>query len=172
MFHVSPLPLVYIFFVDPSLPIGRRKEIDSVMKKARGSNNGTGDYWDKKLLDIEEKDPNRWRHSGFKKMYLEDEDSSPDSDTGRARVRERERERVPPRSELPPHRRPRSPARSPPRDMRRRSPDIPPMRRRSPPPQMMDKRSAAPPGAMRGQRRPPSPPPKVIKQQRNHTYCD
>lgn len=64
------------FFLDPSLPIGRRKEIDNVMKKARAN---TNDYWDKKLLEVEEKDPNRWRHTGYKKMYIEGESSS-DSD--------------------------------------------------------------------------------------------
>lgn len=63
-------------FSDPSLPIGRRKEIDNVMKKARAN---TNDYWDKKLLEVEEKDPNRWRHTGYKKMYIEGESSS-DSD--------------------------------------------------------------------------------------------
>lgn len=58
------------------MPIGRRKEIDNVMKKARAN---TNDYWDKKLLEVEEKDPNRWRHTGYKKMYIEGESSS-DSD--------------------------------------------------------------------------------------------
>ncbi|XP_055307539.1 serine/arginine repetitive matrix protein 1 isoform X1 [Sitodiplosis mosellana] len=58
---------------DPSLPMGRRKEIDNVMKKARAN---TNDYWDKKLLEVEEKDPNRWRHTGYKKMYIEGESSS------------------------------------------------------------------------------------------------
>lgn len=61
------------FYSDPSLTIGRRKEIDNVMKKARAN---TNDYWDKKLLEVEEKDPNRWRHTGFKKMYIEEESSS------------------------------------------------------------------------------------------------
>lgn len=42
------------------------------MKKARA---GTNDYWDKKLLEVEEKDPNRWRHTGFKKMYIEGDES-------------------------------------------------------------------------------------------------
>lgn len=46
------------------------------MKKARAN---TNDYWDKKLLEVEEKDPNRWRHTGYKKMYIEGESSS-DSD--------------------------------------------------------------------------------------------
>lgn len=43
---------------DPSEPAGRRREIDNVMKKARASPNANG-YWDKKLLEVEEKDPNR-----------------------------------------------------------------------------------------------------------------
>lgn len=44
---------------DPSLPAGRRREIDTVMKKARSSPNSNG-YWDKKLLEVEAKDPNRY----------------------------------------------------------------------------------------------------------------
>jgi len=51
---ISPLNLA-----DPSLPAGKRREIDNVMKKARA--NTTNDYWDKKLIEAEEKDPNRWR---------------------------------------------------------------------------------------------------------------
>uniref|UniRef100_A0A1B0A390 Uncharacterized protein n=1 Tax=Glossina pallidipes TaxID=7398 RepID=A0A1B0A390_GLOPL len=62
---------------DPSLPAGKRREIDNVMKKARAN---TNDYWDKKLLEVEEKDPNRWRHTGYKKMYIEGETSSCESD--------------------------------------------------------------------------------------------
>ncbi|VVD05552.1 unnamed protein product [Leptidea sinapis] len=42
--------------VDPSNPAGRRKEIDNVMKRARQSSPGS---WDRKLLQVEEKDPNR-----------------------------------------------------------------------------------------------------------------
>lgn len=42
------------------------------MKKARRDPN---DYWDKKLLEVEERDPNRWHHSGYKKLYVEDERS-------------------------------------------------------------------------------------------------
>lgn len=53
---------------DPSHPAGKRKEIDNVMKKARLA--PTNEYWDKKLLEAEEKDPGRWRHSGYKKMYV------------------------------------------------------------------------------------------------------
>ncbi|XP_017839758.1 serine/arginine repetitive matrix protein 1 isoform X2 [Drosophila busckii] len=48
------------------------------MKKARA--NTTNDYWDKKLIEAEEKDPNRWRHTGYKKMYIQGESSSGDSD--------------------------------------------------------------------------------------------
>ncbi|KAH8401518.1 hypothetical protein KR009_006075 [Drosophila setifemur] len=63
---------------DPSLPAGKRREIDNVMKKARA--NTTNDYWDKKLIEAEEKDPNRWRHTGYKKMYIQGESSSGESD--------------------------------------------------------------------------------------------
>lgn len=59
---------------DPSLAAGKRKEIDNVMKKARATS--TNVYWDKKLLEAEEKDPNRWRHTGYKKMYIEGDSSS------------------------------------------------------------------------------------------------
>lgn len=38
------------------------------MKKARQQ--PANEYWDKKLLEAEEKDPNRWKHSGYKKMYV------------------------------------------------------------------------------------------------------
>lgn len=48
-------------FTDPSLPAGRRKEIDNVMKKARANTSPTsGAFWDKKLLEVEAKDPNRY----------------------------------------------------------------------------------------------------------------
>lgn len=59
------------------MPAGKRREIDNVMKKARAN---TNDYWDKKLLEMEEKDPNRWRHTGYKKMYIEGELSSGESE--------------------------------------------------------------------------------------------
>ncbi|XP_044735269.1 serine/arginine repetitive matrix protein 1 isoform X2 [Chrysoperla carnea] len=61
---------------DPSEPAGRRREIDNVMKKARASPNANG-YWDKKLLEVEEKDPNRWRHTGYKALYIEGSSPSP-----------------------------------------------------------------------------------------------
>lgn len=56
-------------FPDPSHPAGKRKEIDNVMKKARQQ--PANEYWDKKLLEAEEKDPNRWKHTGYKKMVYE-----------------------------------------------------------------------------------------------------
>lgn len=49
----------------------RRKEIDNVMKKARKEGTVQSQYWNKKLLEVEEKDPNRWRHSGYKELYGE-----------------------------------------------------------------------------------------------------
>lgn len=55
-------------FTDPSHPAGKRKEIDNVMKKARQQ--PANEYWDKKLLEAEEKDPGRWKHTGYKKMYV------------------------------------------------------------------------------------------------------
>lgn len=45
----------------------KRKELDNVMRKAREFQSN---YWNKKLLEVEEKDPNRWRHTGFKEMYI------------------------------------------------------------------------------------------------------
>ncbi|XP_055705288.1 serine/arginine repetitive matrix protein 1 isoform X2 [Phlebotomus papatasi] len=165
---------------DPSLAAGKRKEIDNVMKKARAS---TGEYWDKKLLEVEEKDPNRWRHSGYKKLYIEGESSSEDSDavpeyrgyssrqrSSRSRSRGR---RSPPRSPDPRRRTPRSPEI---RGKRPRSPVDPPMRRRSPrsprsPPRspMHDMRRRSPmmqkskAQMMARSKRPPSPPPKPTR---------
>lgn len=50
----------YVGILDPSLPAGRRREIDNVMKKARAQTSPTsGAFWDKKLLEVEAKDPNR-----------------------------------------------------------------------------------------------------------------
>ncbi|XP_055641342.1 serine/arginine repetitive matrix protein 1 [Toxorhynchites rutilus septentrionalis] len=140
---------------DPSHPAGKRKEIDNVMRKARAFPNET---WDKKLLEVEEKDPNRWRHTGFKKMYIEDDPSSSDSERGgrfgNGPPPRRTRSRSP-RSPPPRHRR--SP--SPPMRKRRPlpvSPSPPPMRRRPssispPPPEPMLKR------------RPRSPPPRMMR---------
>uniref|UniRef100_A0A1B6DTE6 Uncharacterized protein n=1 Tax=Clastoptera arizonana TaxID=38151 RepID=A0A1B6DTE6_9HEMI len=47
----------------------KRRELDNVMKKARREGPDKSGYWNKKLLEVEEKDPNRWRHSGFKELY-------------------------------------------------------------------------------------------------------
>lgn len=140
--------LCYPPLPDPSLPMGRRKEIDSVMKKARAN---SGDYWDKKLLDIEEKDPNRWRHTGFKKMYIEG-DSSPE--VGPNVVPEHYRGDAPRRNAAP------SPP--PPGRMRERDRIPPPPRRRSPrsPPRDLRRERGRSPGGP-SSRRPPSPPPKV-----------
>lgn len=74
--HMDRQPTV-TRITDPSLPAGKRREIDNVMKKARAN---TNDYWDKKLLEVEEKDPNRWRHTGYKKMYIQGESSSGESE--------------------------------------------------------------------------------------------
>ncbi|XP_058118886.1 serine/arginine repetitive matrix protein 1 [Anopheles coustani] len=140
---------------DPSNPAGKRKEIDNVMKKARAFPNET---WDKKLLEAEEKDPNRWRHTGYKKMYIEDDPSSSDSDHGGrgglgGRYGNGRRSRSP-RSPRPSHRR--SPSPLPPMRKRHISPPSPgPMRRRSPSPAMMGRK----PPPMEPKRRPRSPSP-------------
>lgn len=142
--------------VDPSHPAGKRKEIDMVMKKARAFPNET---WDKKLLEVEEKDPNRWRHTGYKKLYIEDDPSSSDSDRGPGgaggRYGNGRRSRSP-RSPRPPHRRSPSPMLA----MRKRhmSPHSPvPMRRRSPSPSPISRKP--PPPELK--RRPRSPSPRM-----------
>nr|CAI5844300.1 unnamed protein product [Callosobruchus analis] len=124
------------------------------MKKARAQKSPTsGAFWDKKLLEVEAKDPNRWRHSGYKSLYM-DGSRSP---SPRSRSRSRSRTRSP----LPPRRSPRSP---PPM---RRSPRSPPYRARSP-------RSPPPRRTSRGRRsssarRPPSPaPPTTVHPHQGH----
>ncbi|XP_050069133.1 serine/arginine repetitive matrix protein 1 [Anopheles maculipalpis] len=168
---------------DPSHPAGKRKEIDNVMKKARAFPNET---WDKKLLEVEEKDPNRWRHTGYKKLYIEDDPSSSDSDRppggggGGGRYGNGRRSRSP-RSPRPVHRRSPSPMAamrkrhmSPlsPVPMRRRSPSPSPINRKPPPPELKRRprspsprmRRKSPMGMMRrpmspnDMRRRPSPP--------------
>ncbi|XP_045460058.1 serine/arginine repetitive matrix protein 2-like isoform X2 [Harmonia axyridis] len=125
------------------------------MKKARAraASPTSNAYWDKKLLEVEAKDPNRWRHSGYKSLYI---DGSPSSQGRRSQSRSpspaaagaRRSSRSPivrstmgrrspasrrsPRSPVARGRSPRSPA------PRRRSPASPPSRRspvsrRSPP---------------------------------------
>ncbi|XP_068909132.1 serine/arginine repetitive matrix protein 1 isoform X1 [Tenebrio molitor] len=145
----------------PSLPAGRRREIDTVMKKARASPNSNA-YWDKKLLEVEAKDPNRWRHSGYKSLYM-DGSSSPSSGR-RSRSRSATGRRSPPRRSPVGRRSPRSP-------VGRRSPRSPPPRRspvgrRSPPrrsPLAYSRspvgRRSPPPAARSRPARPRSPPP-------------
>ncbi|CAG7786139.1 unnamed protein product [Allacma fusca] len=51
---------------------GNRKrlvELDRVVKRAREERSS---YWNKRVLEAEEKDPNRWGHSGFKELYRRD----------------------------------------------------------------------------------------------------
>jgi hypothetical protein len=38
----------------------KRRELDKVMKKARRDGPMQSSYWNKKLLEVEEKDPNRY----------------------------------------------------------------------------------------------------------------
>ncbi|XP_037952906.1 serine/arginine repetitive matrix protein 1 isoform X2 [Teleopsis dalmanni] len=100
------------------------------MKKARAN---TNDYWDKKLIEAEEKDPNRWRHTGYKKMYIQGESSSGESDR---EVNYRFNSTGGPSGGPPPGSgrfgRSRSP-RSRSRSRMHKSPVSPPMRRRTPP---------------------------------------
>ncbi|XP_056633792.1 serine/arginine repetitive matrix protein 1 isoform X1 [Diorhabda sublineata] len=139
-----------IRITDPSLPAGRRREIDNVMKKARAQKSpNSGVFWDKKLLEVEAKDPNRWRHSGYKSLYI-DGSSSPSSNGRRSRSRSPLRHsssptpggrRTPSMRRASPAvyggrsaRSPRSPRSPPPRSARSRSrSSSPPTRRRSPP---------------------------------------
>ncbi|XP_073847362.1 uncharacterized protein isoform X1 [Musca autumnalis] len=162
---------------DPSLPAGKRREIDNVMKKARAN---TNDYWDKKLLEVEEKDPNRWRHTGYKKMYIQGESSSGESDREGGPGGERgggsgagngyrgyNSSGGPPQSipgrygRSPRSRSPRSRSRS---RLRKTPPQSPPMRRRSPPPprdmERISRNRVSPPSSMDGRDRgrPRSPP--------------
>ncbi|XP_034248935.1 serine/arginine repetitive matrix protein 1-like [Thrips palmi] len=71
----------------------KRNELNNVMRKARQDNSKPSIYWNKKLLEAEEKDPNRWRHSGYKELYA---DGSPSN--RRSRSRSRSRSHVRPRS--------------------------------------------------------------------------
>ncbi|XP_014212702.1 serine/arginine repetitive matrix protein 1 [Copidosoma floridanum] len=73
---------------------GKRKEFDNVMKKARESQSN---YWNKKLLEVEEKDPNRWRHSGYKEMYI----GSAASGDNRSQIRSPKHRSFRPRSPRP-----------------------------------------------------------------------
>jgi hypothetical protein len=139
------------------------------MKKARArQTNNTNDYWDKKLLEVEEKDPNRWRHTGYKKLYIHNGESSSESENDREKFRynggpssrkspmaRKSRSRSPIMRKMSP--RPRSPVDRRPRP-RPKSPEI--QRRRSPPMNNMMKHRLGNDNRMG--KRPPSPPPKVI----------
>ncbi|XP_053671982.1 serine/arginine repetitive matrix protein 2 [Anopheles nili] len=126
------------------------------MKKARAFPNET---WDKKLLEVEEKDPNRWRHTGYKKLYIEDDPSSSDSDRGPGGGRYGNgggRRSRSPRSPRPTHRR--SPSPLPPMRKRHISPHSPiGMRRRSPSPSPVVRKPPPP----EPKRRPRSPSPRM-----------
>lgn len=138
--------------------VGKRKEIVNVMRKARDNPN---DYWDKKLLEVEERgifyqkfvclifiksifpDPGRWRHSGFKKLYVEGEGPSRSSSRSRS-PRPRRISPSPRTRRVSPSPRPRSP----PPNMRVRKPLPPPPKRRistSPPPKRPAYRPPSPP---------------------------
>ncbi|CAD1476622.1 unnamed protein product, partial [Heterotrigona itama] len=86
---------------------GKRRELDSVMRKARESQSS---YWNKKLLEVEERDPNRWRHSGYKELYVGGTTSGEPS-RGHPRSPRSPRPRSPhiPRPRSPRTRSPRSP---------------------------------------------------------------
>lgn len=135
---------------DPSHPAGKRKEIDNVMKKARQQ--PTNEYWDKKLLEAEEKDPNRWKHTGYRKMYIPHGNSERKS-------RSRSPMRKTPLSEPQPRGGPRHIPQSPVRRRISRTPER--HKPRSPPPRYNPREMVKPKEVYRGAKRPVSPPPKV-----------
>ncbi|XP_027843861.2 serine/arginine repetitive matrix protein 1 isoform X1 [Aphis gossypii] len=45
-----------------------RRELENVVKRAR-KDRDQSQYWINKVLEAEEKDPNRWKHSGYKELY-------------------------------------------------------------------------------------------------------
>ncbi|XP_024082986.1 serine/arginine repetitive matrix protein 2 isoform X2 [Cimex lectularius] len=106
-------------------PRHREREIDSVMKKARSQRSGSqSTYWNKKLLEAEEKDPNRWRHSGYKELYHGEKRTSRSQSGTDSLSKSKSRSRSVSsgksivKSRLSPRHRPRSPR----RDSRARSP--------------------------------------------------
>ncbi|XP_043220526.1 serine/arginine-rich splicing factor 4-like [Amphibalanus amphitrite] len=66
----------------------RRPELDSAMRRARRDGQQSM-YWTKKLLDFEERDPDRWGHSGFRELYM---DSAPGAASTARPDRSRERQ--------------------------------------------------------------------------------
>jgi NF-kappa-B-activating protein len=117
------------------------------MKKARQA--PPNEYWDKKLLEAEEKDPGRWKHSGYKKMYV----------NGVRKSRSRSPMRKTPVS---PHRGARNFPQSPIRRRMSRTPER--YKPRSPPPARYPREMVKPKEIYRPVKgRPVSPPPKVRK---------
>lgn len=49
----------------------KKSELDRVVKRAREDDRASS-FWNKKILEEEEKDPERWGHSGFKELYRKD----------------------------------------------------------------------------------------------------
>lgn len=47
--------------------LNKHKELNNVVRKAREFQSN---YWNQKILEVEEKNPHRWRHSGYKEMYV------------------------------------------------------------------------------------------------------
>ncbi|XP_015524056.1 serine/arginine repetitive matrix protein 1 isoform X1 [Neodiprion lecontei] len=90
---------------------GKRRELDNMMRKARESQSS---YWNKKLLEVEERDPNRWRHSGYKELYI-------GGTTGGEPSRGNPRSPRSPRPRSPHSPRPRSPRPRSPRSPRERT---------------------------------------------------
>jgi NF-kappa-B-activating protein len=99
--------------LDPSHPAGKRREIDNVMKKARQQ--PANEYWDKKLLEVEDKEPGRWKHSGYAKIYNVNSGNGSRRSRSRSPVRrtpvspQRSRHPQPTRGCSPERYRPRSP---------------------------------------------------------------
>lgn len=48
------------------------KELQKQKQAARESFKEQSNYWNRKLMEIEEKDPDRWGHSGYKELYPEE----------------------------------------------------------------------------------------------------
>lgn len=147
----------------------RRRELDNVMKKARKEGPDKSNYWNKKLLEVEEKDPNRWRHSGFKELYGGGSRHSRSRSLTRSRSRthslSRDRSRTrsrtprqkpptPPRPKSPPPMRPPTPVRKSKSSRSVVRPKSPRPKPKSPPPLRVQSSSSKP-------RRPTTPPTKL-----------
>lgn len=62
----------------------KHKELDTVMRKAREFQSN---YWNKKILEVEERNPHRWRHSGYKEMYVSGTSSENSKNTSKDSLR-------------------------------------------------------------------------------------